>query len=146
MKQQSPFKWRHARSRDHCVVCALVPARCAQLARPGGDDGSARAARRSHHDLSLGEAALLRNSKNAAECMEKPALIAAKSTRRPSQSKNHGWTSPGLSLQKGTRLAFLLSPTQDAEAAKRFFCQALPSTGCSAAKIWPKMFPLLTLV
>jgi transposase, IS6 family len=34
---------------------------------------------------------------------------------------------------EGTTLEFLLSPTRDAEAAKRFFCKALQSTACSAS-------------
>ncbi len=34
---------------------------------------------------------------------------------------------------EGNTLEFLLSPTRDAEAAKRFFCKALPSTTSSAS-------------
>lgn len=35
---------------------------------------------------------------------------------------------------EGNSLEFLLSPTRDAEAAKRFFCKALQSTACSASQ------------
>jgi transposase, IS6 family len=35
---------------------------------------------------------------------------------------------------EGNTLEDLVSPTSDAKAAKRFFCQALPSTGCSASR------------
>lgn len=37
----------------------------------------------------------------------------------------------------GNTLEFLLSPTRDAEAAKRFFVKALHSTACSAAGARP---------
>ncbi len=44
MSNPSPFKWRHARSRDHCAVRALVPAVFAELPRPGRNDAGTRAA------------------------------------------------------------------------------------------------------
>jgi transposase, IS6 family len=36
---------------------------------------------------------------------------------------------------EGSTLEFLLSPTRDAEAAKRFFCKALQSPACSASQV-----------
>ncbi len=38
MSNPNPFKWRHARSRDHVAVRGMVPAVCAQLSRLGGND------------------------------------------------------------------------------------------------------------
>src|SRR6266849_3180345 len=38
---------------------------------------------------------------------------------------------------EGNTLEFLLSPTRDAEAAKRFFVKALHSTACSAPQVRP---------
>ncbi len=43
---------------------------------------------------------------------------------------------------EGTTLEFLLSPTRDAEAAKRFFVKALHSTACSAPRARPVQEPV----
>jgi len=69
------------------------------------------------------------NWKNAADRTCMPVMIPGEWMRRTSKSKKCGCTSIGLWIPKGTRLPFLLSPTRDAEAAKRFFLKALqPST------------------
>ena len=52
--------------------------------------------------------------------------------RRISKSKKSGSISTERSIRRGARLPFLLSPTRDAEAAKRFFLKALQSTSGSA--------------
>ena len=67
MSHQSPFKWRHARIRDHFAVRAAVLALLSELSRPRRDDAGTGIAGRSHDDLSLGEAAMLRNWNNDAD-------------------------------------------------------------------------------
>ena len=52
--------------------------------------------------------------------------------RRTSRSKKCGCTSIEPIDLQGNTLEFLLSPTRDAEAAKRFFLKALHSTADSA--------------
>ena len=44
MNQKTPFKWRHARLRDHFALRAVIPALLAQLSRPGGNDATTGAA------------------------------------------------------------------------------------------------------
>ena len=57
--------------------------------------------------------------------------------RRTSRSRKCGRTSTERSIRKGTRLEFLLSPTRDAEAAKRFLVKALRSTAGSTPQVHP---------
>jgi IS6 family transposase len=46
---------------------------------------------------------------------------------------------------EGNTLEFLLSPTRDAEAAKRFFVKALHATACSAPQACPVQEPVVQL-
>jgi DDE domain len=57
--------------------------------------------------------------------------------RPPLKERKSGRTSIGLWIRRGTRLPFLLSPTRDAEAAKRFFCKVLHVTADSAPQVRP---------
>ncbi len=46
---------------------------------------------------------------------------------------------------EGHTIEFLLSPTRDAEAAKRFFCKALTSIVRSLSQVWPAMEKITVL-
>jgi hypothetical protein len=59
MNQQNPFKRSHAWSRNHSLVCPLILALLAQLARSGGNDAGTGTAGRSHHELPLTHSTVL---------------------------------------------------------------------------------------
>src|SRR5437763_11297475 len=62
-------------------------------------------------------------------------MTLGKSMRPTLRSRRSGCICIGQSMKTGNTLEFLLSPTRDAEAAKRFFVKALHSTACSAPHV-----------
>ena len=57
--------------------------------------------------------------------------------RQPSRSKKSGCISYRAVDSEGNTIEFLLSPTRDAEAAKRFFCKVLHVTVDTAPQTFP---------
>src|SRR5207253_11410303 len=93
-------------------VRALVRAVPAQLSRPGRNEAGTGPARRSSDDLPLGEASLLRNWK----------LESRRNVHHSPQNLDVSVSSGRLGISN--TLEFLLSPTRDAQAAKRFARQS----------------------
>ena len=85
MSNQSPFKWRHARIRDHFAVRAVVLALLSELSRPRRDDAGTGIARRSHDDLSLSSSATLQSSTSAVDRTSKPPMTPGEWMRRISR-------------------------------------------------------------
>ena len=125
------------RSRDHCAVRAVVLALLAELPRPRRDDAGTGTLGGSYHHLSL-------SCSHYAPELEKrsqPHLKATNDSWRVDETyiKIKGtWTYLYRAVDsEGNTLEFLLSPTRDAEAAKRFFLKALHSTAASAPQAHP---------
>ncbi len=84
----------------------------------------------------VGSSSMPQSWKNAADLTSKPQPTPGKSTRPTSKSGKIGCTLWAVDSE-GNTLEFLLSPTRDAEAAKRFFVKALHATACSVSQARP---------
>ena len=115
------FRWRHAGSGDHCALCALVSAVCAQLPRPRGDHGRTRTVGRPHDHL------LLRSG--VGEALSSLSASTTNDSWRVDETyiKVKGtWMYLYRAVDsQGNTLEFLLSSSRDAQSAKSFFTKAL---------------------
>ncbi len=133
MDQQSPFKWRHFEA-EIILLCVRWYLRYAL----------------SYRDLEemMAERGLHVDHTTIYRWVQRSAPELDKRCRPHGKACTDSWKVDETSIKvkktwmylsrafdsDGNTLEFLLSPTRDAEAAKRFFCQALPSTGCSASR------------
>src|SRR6266516_4297520 len=118
------------RSRDHSLVCPLVPSLLAQLSRPGGNDAGTGTAGGPYHHLPLG-AALCSRTRNALSTSPQATNDSWRVDETYIKIKGT-WTYLYRVVDSdGNTLEFLLSPTRDAEAAQRFFLKALHSTAAA---------------
>jgi len=122
-------------------VRALVLALFLELPRSGGNDAGTGIAGGPYHHLPLG----------AVLCPR-----AGETLQAAPQAPNDSWRVDETSIKikgtwtylyravdsEGNTLEFLLSPTRDAEAAKRFFVKALHSTARSAPQVCPAEEPV----
>ena len=129
--QPYPVQMASLRSRDHSVVRALVLAVLAQLSRPGGNDAGT--------GLHVDHTTIYRWVQHYAPEIDKrsrPHLKACNDSWRVDETYikiKKTWMYLYRAVDSdGNTLEFLLSPTRDAEAAKRFFVKALHSSACSA--------------
>ena len=114
-------------------MCPLVAALLAQLSRSARDDSGTRPRDRPHDYLPL-----VRCSAPELEKRCRPHLKSCNDSWRVDEKyikikKTWRYLYRAVDSQRNT-LEFLLSPTRDAEAAKRFFITALGIPTCSVAQ------------
>src|SRR5712691_10715974 len=131
MNSQSPFKWRHFHA-DIILLCVRWYLRYALSYRDLAEMMRERG-------LSIDHTTIYRWVQKYAPELEKrcrPHLKACNDSWRVDETYikvKKIWTYLYRAVDsQGNTLEFLLSPTRDAEAAKRFFCRALHVTECSA--------------
>jgi len=122
------------RSRDHFAVRALVPALRAQLPRSGGDDAGTGVCM----SITRSSFALVQRYAPELEKRCRPHLKATNDSWRVDETYikiKKTWTYLYRAVDsEGNTREFLLSPTRDAQAAKRFFLKALHLPPCSTAQ------------
>ena len=136
MSNQSPFKWRHFEA-EIIVLCVRWYLRYSLSYRDLEEMMRERG-------LSVDHTTIYRWVQHYAPELEKrsqPHLKATNDSWRVDETyiKIKGtWTYLYRAVDsEGNTLEFLLSPTRDAEAAKRFFLKALHSTAASAPQAHP---------
>jgi transposase, IS6 family len=118
-------------------VCALVSSVCIELSRPGRNDERTWAEYRSHDDLP----AFVQRYAPELEQRCRPHLKACNDSWRVDETYikiKKVWFYLYRAVDSaGDTIEFLLSPTRDAEAAKRFFLKALRTTAASPSQARP---------
>jgi len=136
MNQQNPFKWRHFEA-ERILLCVRWYLRYSLSYRDLEEMMQERG-------LQVDHTTIYRWVQRYAPELEKrcrPHLKATTDSWRVDETylKIKGtWTYLYRAVDsEGNTLAFLLSPTRDAQAAKRFFVKALQSTACSVSPAAP---------
>ncbi len=136
MNQQHPFKWRHFES-DLILLCVRWYLRYALSYRDLEEMMAERGLRLDHTTI-------YRWVQRYAPELDKrcrPQLKATTDSWRVDETYikvRKSWMYLYRAVDSdGNTLEFLLSPTRDAEAAKRFFVKALHSIACSAPQAHP---------
>ncbi len=129
MSNQSPFKWPHFESE--------IILQCVRWYLSYRDLEEMMAERGLVPPFTAGSSARPQSSTHDAGHTSKPPMTPGAWMKPTSKSKKT-WTSLYRAVDsEGNTLEFLLSPTRDAEAAKRFFLKALHSTADSAPQACP---------
>src|SRR5438270_1943027 len=141
MKNPSPFKWRHFEA-EIILLCVRWYLRYWLSYRDLEEMMLERG-------LQVDHTTIYRWVQRYAPELEKrcrPHLKATNDSWRVDETyvKIKGtWTYLSRAVDsEGNTLEFLLSPTRDAEAAKRFFVKALHATACSAPQVCPVEEPV----
>ena len=133
MNQQNPFKWRHFEA-EIILLCVRWYLRYSLSYRDlAGDDAGTGTAGGSYHDYRWVQRYAPELDKRC-----RPHLKATNDSWRVDETYikiKKTWTYLYRAVDsEGNTLEFLLSPTRDAEAAKRFFVKACTSSAVQLLK------------